>query len=163
MQTPQVEAKTEVTEAVSLAPSADSKRENSTNNNAESTSSVSNDYLEIENVEFLAKDVDSLGKIATIKVRNKSGQSFAMVDLKVDLIDENGDVVDSSTGKYNNLLEDGQACTVDIRAHGDQTNIYGIRVASAYVEPMLDGQTPSNHVKNVFFSPPLVAINPIDQ
>lgn len=113
--------------------------------------SESNDALTIESAEFENKDSDELFSTIYIKVRNNSGQSAILLNLNVDFVDENGDIVSSTYPQYGSVIEDGQACTMDVLFEGVP---YGVRIASA------DITTVSDEYIDVILETPFVAINP---
>lgn len=113
--------------------------------------SESDDALTIESAEFENKDSDELFSTIYIKVRNNSGQSAILLNLNVDFVDENGDIVSSTYPQYGSVIEDGQACTMDVLFEGVP---YGVRIASA------DITTVSDEYIDVILETPFVAINP---
>ncbi len=119
----------------------------------------SSDALAVESAEFQncdPSDPYDVYSFVYIKVRNNSGQSGTLLNLNVDFIDENGDIIYSSYPQYGSIVEDGQACTMDVIFEGIP---YGIRVASADITPMSNGYTSDERIE-VFFETPFIAINP---
>ena len=116
----------------------------------------SGDALVIENAEFEnCMGSEEYSKVH-IKVRNKSGKSGTILNLNVDFIDKNGDIVSSTYPQYGSVVENGQACTMDVLFKGVP---YGIRIASANITPMENNQTTNDRIE-VYFESPFVAVNP---
>ena len=120
------------------------------------TISESGDALVIENAEFENCTGSEEYSRVYIKVRNKSGKSGTILNLNVDFIDKNGDIVSSTYPQYGSVVEDGQACTMDVLFKGVP---YGIRIASANITPMENNQTTNDRIE-VYFESPFVAVNP---
>ena len=72
------------------------------------------------------------------------------------LFDKNGDIVSSTYPQYGSVVENGQACTMDVLFKGVP---YGIRIASANITPMENNQTTNDRIE-VYFESPFVAVNP---
>lgn len=111
----------------------------------------SKDAIIVESATFDNKNIGEEFSTVLIKVRNNSGQSASLLDLYVDFIDKNGDIVSSTYPQYGSILEDGQACTMDVLFEGVP---YGIRIASASITSVFD-----EHF-DVVFEKPFVSINP---
>lgn len=116
----------------------------------------SGDALVIENAEFENRMGSEEYSKVHIKVRNKSGKSGTILNLNVDFIDKNGDIVSSTYPQYGSVVENGQACTMDVLFKGVP---YGIRIASANITPVENNQTTNDRIE-VYFESPFVAVNP---
>lgn len=89
-------------------------------------------------------DVSGWGS-CDIVFRNCSGESLKLISLTVDYLDKNNTILESTYPQYTGMLNDGQACTLNVLY---QEQPYALRVSSVNAHDMED-----NFIQIYFESP----------